>query len=64
MMMAANLYPRPSYAQKQYAITVRTVESLLYIDRVSVSLRIAGDISDGTQWRGTELTCTCLLCKF
>ena len=26
------------------------------LDRVSVPSRIAVDISDGTQWRGTELT--------
>ena len=32
-------------------------------DRVSVPLHIAADICDGTQWRGTELTCTCFLCK-
>ena len=29
----------------------------------SVPSRIAVDISDGTQWRGTELTCACFLCK-
>ena len=34
------------------------------VDRVSVPSRIAVDISDGTQWRGTELACTCFLCKF
>ena len=33
------------------------------IDQVSVPLRIAVDISDGMQWQGTELTCTCFLCK-
>ena len=30
----------------------------LHIDRSSFC-PIAVDISDGTQWRGTELTCTC-----
>ena len=38
--------------------------AVLSIDRVSVPSRIAVDISDGTQWRGTEFTCTCFLCKF
>ena len=33
------------------------------VDRVSVPSPIVLDISDGTQWRGTELTCTCFLCK-
>ena len=33
------------------------------VDRVSVPSRIAVDIFDGTQWRGTELPCTCFLCK-
>ena len=31
------------------------------IDRVSVPSRIAVDIFDGTQWRGTEFPCTCFL---
>ena len=34
------------------------------LDRVSVPSGTAVDISDGTQWRGTEFTCTCFLCKF
>ena len=33
------------------------------LDRVSVTSPIALDIFDGMQWRGTELTCTCFLCK-
>ena len=33
------------------------------LDRVSAPSRIAVDICDGTQWRGTELSCTCFLCK-
>ena len=35
-----------------------------FIDRVSVPSHIAVDIFDGMQWRGTELTSTCFLCKF
>ena len=33
------------------------------IDRVSVPSRIAVDISDDTQWRGTGFTCTASLHK-
>ena len=35
----------------------------LYLDQVSVPSCIAVDISDGMQWRGTQLSCTCFLCK-
>ena len=44
-------------------VTVLTHHHIV-LDRVSVPSRIAVDISDGTQWRGTEFTCTCFLCKF
>ena len=32
------------------------------VDRVSVPSRIAVDIFDGTQWRGTELTVSIAIC--
>ena len=48
-------------------LNFRTTSALVarcVLDRVSVPPRIAFDIFDGTQWRGTEFTCTCFLCKF
>ena len=51
------------HALKNFTTPCRNLAQLR-LDRVSVPSGIDVDISDGTQWRGTELTCTRFLCTF
>ena len=53
-----------SQPQRDYRTAFSAWLSRSAVDRVSVPSRIAVDIYDGMQWRGTELACTCFLCKF